>query len=232
MLDTLRAKPVKENLIIDGIIELRKNQPILICEKNNSHKMCIYEEKEKESCLISSTFTDESCAMIGKEFHLNFLSDPKRVDISYYYFSVNGQARVYLYDMKKTFAGIDVLIKLIEQWKSSIIDAEFCVNKLDGYAISSCSDIHIGVITEENAVERRKRELQPILHPEPLADGIPEYLRKKRQASDAIRISQEKVLNGFDEGKVTICGITYEYDVRLFNDKKHEMLFVDGVLKK
>lgn len=232
MIEVLRAKPVKAKNIKDGVFEIKKNTPIQICKENNSHKLHIIEKDEKEDCYISSTFHDDSFAMVGNEFCLNFLSDPKKVDISYYYFSVSGKSIVYLYDMKKTFAGIDVLMNLIEQWTSSIKDAKYCIDQLDSYSLNPCSDIHIGVLTENNAVDRRTRELKPILHPEPLSEKIPEYQIKKQQASSASRISQAKILAGFDEGKVTILGSTYKYDVRLFTNKTHEMLFFDGILER
>lgn len=231
MLKNLRAKPLKQGKIVDGFFELKPNQPIQICKQNNSIIARLYEEKEQENCDIHSSFSDESSAVICKEFYLNFLNDPKKVDLSYYYFSESGQAIVYLYDMKKTFAGIDDLIHLVEQWKSSIIDAKYCIEKTEDYALDCAADIHLGVITEDNDVERRNRELEAIFDPTPPPQKLPSYLKQQHQADQANQMSKAKVLVGFDKGKVTIGGITYVYDIRTFINKQHDMYFNDGCLE-
>lgn len=230
MIENLRAKRVKEKHLKDNVFELTKNTPVQINKENNLHAAHIHEEDEDEDCFIRSQFCDESCAMICKEFCLNFLKDPKKVDLSYYYFSEDKKAIVYLYDMKKTFAGIDVIIHLIEQWQSSIGDAKYCVDTV-AYKLTD-SDIHIGVITENNDTERRNNELQSILHPETLPDGIPSFVKSQRKADTADQIARAKILTGFDKGKVTIGGITYDYDVRTFVDKKHNMYFKNGLLEQ
>ena len=231
MLENLRAKTVKQENITDGVFELEKNQPIQICKQDNLFTARLYEKNEQESCYIHSTFSDESSAVICKELCLNYLKNSKKVDLSYYYFSESVQAIVYLYDMKKTFAGIDVLIHLVEQWKSSIIDAKYCIEKTEKYTIDPAADIHLGVITEDNDVERRNRELEAILHLTPPPQKLPSYLKQQYQADHAIQISKAKILTGFDEGKVTIGGITYIYDIRTFNNKQHDMYFNDGCLE-
>ena len=231
MLENLRAKALKEKNLTGNTFELEKNKPIQICKNNNSHIAHLYEEKENEECNIHSTFNDESFAIICKEFYLNFYDDPKKADLSYYYFSEQGKAIVYLYDLKKTFAGIDVLIHLVEQWKSSIIDAKYCVDKTEKWTLDCVADIHLGVITEDDDVDRRKRELEPILHPAPTSDKLPSYILKQHYADNADKIAQAKILAGLDEGKVSIGGIAYEYDLRTFNDKHHSMHFIDGCLE-
>lgn len=178
---------------------------------------------------IHSQFSGDSFAVIGNEFHLNFMENPKRVDLSYYSFSEDNKAIIYLYDIKKTFAGIDVIIHLIEQWKSSICDAMYCINKLETYQISN---IYIGVITEENDTERRNIDLKPILHPDSILPTIPSFMISQHMADTSDLIAKVKLLRGFDEGKITICGITYEYDIRIFDEKRHNMYFNNGVLKE
>lgn len=169
--------------------------------------------------------------MICNEFYLNFYKSPKRVDLSYYYFAEDKTAIIYLYDLKKTLAGIDDMIHLIEQWKSSIIDAKYCIEKTELYQLTY-PNIHLGVVTENNDVERRNRELQSIFHPEPLPEGLSSFLLSKHKANMIDRISKAKVLAGFDLGNVTIDGITYSYDVRTFTEKKHHMYFNDGILEQ
>lgn len=232
MINNSRAKAVKEHEIKDGVFELKKNTPKLITKENNSHVAHILEQNEGENCFVHSQFCDEAFALICHEFYLNFYEDPKRADLSYYYFAENETATVYLYDIKKTFAGVDVIIHLIEQWKSSICDAKYCVEKAD-YQLTY-PDIHIGVITENNDIERRNRELRSILYPEPdpLPEGLPTFIMSKHQANTADQIAKAKILTGFDKGKVTIGGITYDYDVRIFINKEHHMYFNDGLLKQ
>lgn len=233
MIYNLRAKLVEECDIKDGVFELRNNTPKLITKMNNSHIACVWEKNEEENCFVHFQFCDEAFAMICKEFYLNFYNAPKRVDLSYYYFAEDKTAIVYLYDMKKTFAGVDDMIRLIEQWKSSICDAKYCVEKTDIYQLTHYN-IHIGVITENNDVERRNNELRPILYPEPepLPGGLPTFITSKHQANTADHIAKAKILTGFDKGKVTIGGITYDYDVRTFINKEHHMYFNDGLLKQ
>ena len=93
------------------------------------------------------------------------------------------------------------------------------------------NDIQIGVITENNDVERRHRELQKILHPEPISTKLPQYMQHQRKADLSDNISKAKLLKGFDEGKVTIDGVTYNYDVREFINQKHHMYFDNGQLE-
>lgn len=228
MIGNLRAKAVKENELDDGVFQIKKNTPKQIDKTNNSHIAHIHEDAENEDVYIKSTFNDDSCALICNEFYLNFIESPKKVDISYYYFSENNKVNIYLYDMKKTFAGIDDMINLVEQWKSSILDAEYCVKKLEQYEIIN---VCLGVITEDNATERRIRELNDILQPEEVAIKIPDFMKRQRRADTTHILAMRKVLIGFDVGEVTIYGHTYKYDIREFINKKHNMLFSDGILK-
>ena len=230
MIENLRAKPIKNENIENGIFDLKKNTPVQINKENNFHIAHIHEENENEDCFIHSKFCDDAFAMICKEFYLNFYTNPKKVDISYYYFAEDKTATVYLYDMKKTFAGIDSIINLIEQWKSSICDAKYCMSKTDIYQLTD-SNIHIGVITEDNDTERRNNELRPILHPESLPNELPSFVKSQHRADTAGQLAKAKILAGFDIGKVTIDGITYDYDIRTFVEKKHDMYFNNGLLE-
>lgn len=229
MIKNLRAKPLKDKETENNIYKLKKNTLKQINKENNSHIIHIYEENEDENLFIHSQFCDDSFAIIGNEFRLNFMENPKKVDLSYYSFIEDNKVIIYLYDIKKTFAGIDVIIHLIEQWKSSICDAKYCIDKLESYQISN---ICIGVITEENDIERRNIDLKPILHPDSISSAIPSFMISQHRADTLDRIAKAKLLSGFDEGKVTICGITYEYDIRIFNEKRHDMYFNNGVLKE
>ena len=86
-------------------------------------------------------------------------------------------------------------------------------------------------VTQNLGWSQRNRDLQPLIHPTPSPQELPHYLMLQHQADQAIQISQAKILTGFDEGKVTICGITYVYDIRTFNKKQHDMHFTDGRLE-
>ncbi len=232
MIKGLRAKIVNEKDIKDGCFSLISNTPRLIDRKNNLHTAHIHEGKEKEDCYIRSRFTDESMAIICFEFKLNFFENPKKVDLSYYYLGEDKSSCAYLYDFKKTFAGIDDMIHLVEQWKSSIIDAKYCFEKLEEYNFSVSDDIRLGVITENDDIVRRKYELEQLMHKSIIPDSIPSYIKSQRRADISDSINKSKLLAGFSEGKVTIKGNTYKYDTRMFKNKKHEMIFCDGKLKK
>lgn len=231
VLENLRARKIKSKELKGNLLELTKNDPRLINSSDNNHIAYIFEKQESEYCFIRSCFDDDSSAMIGNEFCLNFMKDPKKVDLSYYYFNKN-ESIVYLYDIKKTFVNIDVILHLYEQWKSSIQDAMYCMSKIDGFSINN-DNIHIGVITEENNVEKRNDILREYLNPqEPSSpNNVPSFIKSKYKANKIDLISKAKVLDGFDEGKVTISGVTYKFDVRIFDsDKRHYMYFKNGIL--
>ena len=215
MIDNLRAKRLKpKELSNDNIFELLTNNPKQIDKSNNEHIAHIFESKENEDLYVHSQFNDNAFAMICNEFFLNFIENSKRVDFSYYYFAEDNKVKIYLYDMKKTFSGIDMIIHLVEQWKQSIKTAQACVVQLDDYYIDT---IQLGIITENDDVDGRIRDLEPILHPEPTSSSVPVFIAHKHMANTADVIAKSKLLKGFDEGKVTINGCTYRYDIRLFD---------------
>lgn len=228
-IEGLRAKPFKNKELSNPILVLKKNNLKQINCNNNNHVIRIDEDEEKEELYVHSTLSEEELAIIGNEFYLNFLENPKKVDLTYIFLSKDHKAIVYLYDMKKTFAGIDVILHLIAQWKSSIEEAEYCVKKLGGYKLSG---IRIGVITENDDEERRKKELEPILYPSDIPKQFSSFLSAKHLADNSNNLAKAKILKGFLNGKVTICGCTYEYDIRKFVEKKHEMYFDSGKLKE
>lgn len=213
----------------DGIFELQLHMPKIINKDANQYTLCIKESSENENLFIHSSFNDEAFAIVGNEFYLNFLKLPKAVDLFYFYFAINNKVSIYLYDMKKTFAGENEILDIIEQWKQSIKTAQACMIQLED---NIDFNIKIGVITENNDVERRKRDLEHILHPEPTSSSVPKFVAHKHIANTADIIAKSKLLKDFDKGKVTINGYTYEYDVRVFDNKEYHMYFNDGVLEK
>lgn len=228
--NNLNARVLKSRDTHCNLFDLQKNAPKVINKAHNKYTALLYEDKEAEKVYIHSLFNDDACAVIGNEFRLDYMKNSKKTDLSYYYYGTDHKAKAYLYDMKKTFAGIDVIIHLAEQWKSSILDAEYCIKKLE-YSLDIC-DIHIGVITESNDEERRKKELEPILHPEPASSGIPSFIKHKHAADTSANIYKAALLRGFDEGKITFNGHTYKYDIRSFDKNKvHHMYFEDGILR-
>lgn len=228
-LNKLRADKVKLKDLDNGAFVLQKNIPKLINKDNNEHIARIDEQKEGEAVFIHSEFNDEASAMIGNEFCLNFLKDSKKVDFSYYYFSKDETVIVYLYDMKKTFAGIDDIIHLIEQWQNSIRTAYYCIDELPNYEISA---VCIGVITENNDVECRKKEIEPIMEVKKNFDRLPSFMQSKYSADNYDKIKKAKILDGFLEGEITILGNTYEYGIITFDDNKEcHMYFHNGILQ-
>ncbi len=229
ILNNLRATKVKPKDLDNGVLILQKNTPKLIDKGNNGHIARIDEKKEGEVVFIHSKFDDDSSAMIGNEFCLNFLKDSQKTDFSYYYFSEDKKVIVYLYDMKKTFAGIDVIIHLIEQWQNSIRTAHYCIDELKNYEISA---IYIGVITEDNDCERRTQEIEPIIETKKKFDRLPSFMQSQYRANNYDKIKKAKILDGFLDSKITILGTTYEYNVIMFdNNKEYHMHFHNGILQ-
>ena len=91
-----RAKPIKIKNLRDDVLFLEKNTPKIINHSNNSHVLCVEEEKENEKCFIHSLFNDDAYAIVAKEFYLKNKDKPKRVDVSYYYFSTDYNVIAYL----------------------------------------------------------------------------------------------------------------------------------------
>lgn len=219
---SLRATKVKSKDLNGKEFILKPNSPKLIDKANNEHVAHIYEKDTQEHLYIYSTFDDDSSAMIANEFCLNFIKSSKKVDFSYYYFSEDNKVTVYLYDMKKTFTEVDVILHLIEQWKNSIRTAQYCIDELKDYE-KECeisADIYIGVITENNSVERRKETIEPILEAKKNPDRLPSFMQSKYNAENYDNIKKAEILAGFLDGKVEILKTTYKYDVREFDDKK------------
>ena len=179
MINNLRAKPLKQKEIPDNnIFELLKNNPKQINKSNNIHIAHIFESNENENLYVHSQFNDDAFAIICNEFFLNFIENSKKVDCSYYYFAEDNKVKIYLYDMKKTFSGIDMIIHLVEQWKQSIKTAQTCVIQLDDYYVDT---IQLGIITENNDVDGRIRDLEPILHPETVSSNVSSFIASKRR---------------------------------------------------
>ena len=179
MINNLRAKPLKQKEIPDNnIFELLKNNPKQINKSNNIHIAHIFESNENENLYVHSQFNDDVFAIICNEFFLTFIENSKKVDCSYYYFAEDNKVKIYLYDMKKTFSGIDMIIHLVEQWKQSIKTAQACVIQLDDYYVDT---IQLGIITENNDVDGRIRDLEPILHPETVSSNVSSFIASKRR---------------------------------------------------
>lgn len=229
ILNNLRADKVKSKKLDNGVFILQKNTPKLIDKDNNEHVARIDEQELGETVFIHSEFDDEAFAMIGNEFCLNFLKDSKKVDFSYYYFSKDKKVIVYLYDMKKTFSGINDIIHLIEQWQNSIRTAYYCIGELPNYEIS---DVFIGVITEKNDVEDRKKEIEPIIEFKKNLERLPSFMKSQYSANNYDKIKKAKILDGFLEGKITILSNTYKYDIITFDNKQCHIYFKNGILKK
>jgi hypothetical protein len=235
MIDNLRAKPVRKGELKEDVFELRPNTPKLINKENNSHIAYLHEEKLNEGVdehlYIHSIFHDEAYAIICNEFKLNLMDNAKTVDMSYYYFGTNNPVNVYLYDLKKTLSGIDVIYKLVLQWESSIEDSEYCVKKITKCELKK-ENIYLGVITENNDINDRNNNLNDLFQKVEISEEVPSSVQSKQRRNIANYIIMAKRLKGFDEGKVTIDGVTYEYDVREFVNQKHDMYFEDGQLKE
>ena len=234
MIENTRATTVKNKELKDNVFELIKNTPKQINNKNNLHIAYLHEVKLNEGVdehlYIHSIFHDEAYAIICNEFRLNLMDNAKTVDMSYYYFGANNLVNVYLYDLKKTLSGIDVIYKLVLQWESSIEDSEYCVKKITKHKLKKES-IYLGVITENNDINDRNNNLNDLFQKVEISGKVPSSVQSKQRRNIADYIIMAKRLKGFDEGKVTIDGVTYEYDVREFVNQKHDMYFEDGRLK-
>ena len=57
-------------------------------------------------------------------------------------------------------------------------------------------------------------------------------MKSKHLADNTTNAILAKKLSGFLEGKITINGHTYKYDIRKFVDKKHDMYFNEDILKE
>ena len=231
----LGARRIKLKELNAGWFKLDNNSPIIVDSRENTYVLFFAEDAgngESLCCNIVSYISDKAKAIIGKEIYLVNLSNKKRVDLSYYYFSENQDVTIYLYDVKRTFAGINTMLDLIAQWESSLNIFRTCLQDATGIFSLADSNIHFGVITKNNDTERRIRELTPILYPEEVPENLPSFIISKHAADMAENKRKALVLKGFDENRVMIDGIAFEYDVRTFDDNNiHKIKFNDGELQ-
>ena len=222
---------VKQNDIRDGVFVLKNNTPVQInCQLNNV-AVQLHETKEDEYCDIHSTFSDGAAAVVAKEFYQKKFPQAKKVDLFYFYFSEEKMASVYLYDFKKAFVGNNTIIHIIDQWASSIDNSNWFISKLEDSYCLYPANIHIGVITEVNDDERRRRELCQLQEGAALSGDLYNFTVHKRMAHQGQLLKKKKLLEDAIEGKVTINGNLYQFDIRTFEGKQHQMYFVDGALQ-
>ena len=222
---------VKQKDIRGGVYVLKNNSPVQINCQLNMIAVQLHETKENEYCDIYSTFSDGAAAMIAKEFFRNDFPQLKKVDLFYFYFSEKKIASVYLYDLKKAFVGNDTIIHLIEQWTSSICNSAWYISQLEDSYCLYPANIHLGVITEDNDDERRRRELRQLQEDVAPSGELNSFTVHKRLAHKGQLLKKKKLLEDAIEGKVTINGNMYVFDIRTFEGKQHQMYFVDGALQ-
>lgn len=237
MIEELRATRPKANDRSSKLCTLKKNTPVIIDKNFNSYKLLLYENKAEEGVdeklYIESTFNDDSFALVTEEYKINVLKNSKAPDFSYYYFKSNNNMIVYLYDLKKTLVGLDTIIHLVDQWTMGIATAKSCEVILNAnhnnYALE---DIHIGVVTENDDAEKRKRDLDILKkQSEMLKDkAIPEFVINMHKADLASDIQKIKILQRFEDGYMEFEGKNIKFDVRVFVNNEYTLKFTDGVL--
>lgn len=248
MIENIKAKPIKpKNISPDKTYKLQKNNQRQINQNNNECVILVVEDKEKEILKIVSNMIGEEFAIIGSELALiNLYDPPKSVDLSYFafipeekYTEINKDDKktfkiiVYLYDMKKSFQGTDVIMHLIEQWKSSYKQTIPYMDSLSD-AINICDDIEykIGVVTENYDPDRLYREIHGEYERKPDFGG---FLEKMYNATQSQKIKKESLIEDFFKRKTCIDGKWFDIDVRLFDKKEndyssHTMIFEHGIL--
>lgn len=217
-------------------VELKKNKPFLIFSKDSGVIFSINEQDEEndvyEVLNISSKISNDDCALIGYEYKNPLVKAPKAADMIYIHFSkTNEIAQVYVYDLKRSLGGKDIILKLIYQLEDSLIHAKNIVASLKKY-----SGVYtIGVVTE--SYDRKKLEeqiaiLQQSVVPNP---NVPSFVQAKKKTQTIIDIQELKYIKDFYRGIVRILGVEYKVDIHYFKMQEKvsvlEMNFIDGVLQ-
>jgi len=233
MIDGLRAKKLKAAEISKGEYILTKNSPKMIDKGSNKCRGILIEEEQDEKLRILSIFNDDSFALIAHEYTLNFFDQSKAADFFYLYFGEDTKIVSYIYDLKKTLAGIEVIVHLVEQWKMGIATAKACEALLrykgTGYVLDY-ENIHIGVITENDDIERRKRDVEDLRKKMVTVSNIAQFVIHMHKANTVSVNSKLKVLEEFEAGYIMFDGKKYDFDIKRFVNQEYTFNFCDGKL--
>ena len=192
---------------------------------NHDNKISFVEQQEdgsKDTVDIFYAIKENQQGLYANEYKPSDIGDCKVVDIFAMIYNkepeTQGKYLLYMFDVKDTVGGKDVIFKLVEQWKDGLLHKQSLVQYLRGYA----GEEHIGVITREFDKNRIKREIDTLKAENTECDKITIPLMQAKmkyyQLNNTKNIEVlENFLNGiFYDGKDKI-----EYEVCLM-DKKGE----------
>lgn len=229
----------------DTIIPSNVQNGVCVISKNKKYIVKFYDENiifqihEKDSrndvdeiAYIESTLKENEWYYIGNECCSNILQEPKKVDLTYIFFSdATHVARCYCYDLKKTLGKRNVILKLVKQWQYALNHSNMVVNSLLHYQIENQ---FVGVITENND---RATLLSEINKLKPLNElknpKLPEFLVSKNKTQNIQNNEELKILVDFYNGKALLNNKYYKIDIRVFQlaeNPTYTMHFDSGIL--
>lgn len=133
----------------DGNYVLQKNSPIHVSSQHKNVRFLLHEKDSNadEKIWITTSFTGTEYSFLGHEYSMPYLVDSKAADLLYIYVSAQenpSAAHCYVYDVKKTTGGEDMILHLIKQWDTTMYDAVSLAERLQ------CPiKKYIGIFTEE-----------------------------------------------------------------------------------
>ncbi len=214
------------------LVDYNKMQPHLlyqIDEKNS--KITFREEQSKHIVNIIYNLKNDEYGYFGNEFRPNYISKKcpdigKAVDLLCIIIDENlNKTSTYLYDIKETFEGVDVIEKGLKQIQASINHAD----SLLAYFKQFDNQKKIGIITgsfDENRIQRyidrQKAVLEQAEKEEKLMPPMVVYKFKTQNVEIEKKIEMmENVL----KRKVEILGENYELDIRISNKEDDTYIY-------
>lgn len=193
-----------------------------------------------EQLVIDSKMNDDDCAIVGSECRPNDVNKEKCKQTDFMYLFVAGQrnldAYCYAYEMKHNIGNKEqTIFDMLEQCAHTCF---FCGQLYEKANYSerltrnnSSLKYHVGVITEKfnkefllhNWIEPKKKNL---------CRTIPQnFLEQKLQTQQIETEKNLKILQDFYDGHAVINGRDLPFDVRLFDNQRKVIRFINGILQ-
>lgn len=238
-----RAKKIKHSNTEYGRFELKHND-LKIFGKEDSylllevHEICKNEDVEfHELVVIDSKLSNGDCAIVGSECKSNEVEEMQKTDILYLFVSnqQNTENHCYAYEIKHRVGNSEkIIIEMIGQWADTCFFCKYLYELAYRGIEPPCSSnlrCHVGVITESfekntllnNWIEPKKQSL--------ITTKPQNFFEQKLQAQQSETEKKLKILQDFYNGQAIINGTILPFDVRIFDNQRKVLHFVDGILQ-
>lgn len=193
---------------------------------SQNRTICFKEEQEDgsvDTVELEISLGENQEAIFSEEYKPKMIDVSKMVDITVFLYYItekqcidtDGQACLYLYDVKDTIGGKDVIFHLIEQWKAGITSA------LDFTRYIGDTKYRIGVITRDYNVERVEKEItkcEEEIKKLDFREDMPKLIMAKNSSRKMVAIQELKILKDFKNMAFYKGNQKYTYDYMLLDE--------------